>query len=616
MPTPRTSIASRPAASAAKPTSSLQMIPLGGEREIGKNTWAFRYEDDIILLDAGLAFPDESMHGINIVLPDMTYIKQNRDKLRAMVITHGHEDHIGGIPYHLREFDIPVIYGPRLALALLEDKLREVGLLNRTELRPVGPRDIVPLSKNFFAEFIRNTHSFPDSFTVALHTPVGVVIQTGDFKIDHTPVDGERFDLQRLAEHGEKGVLCLISDSTNAEVPGFTPSEASVVPGLTKAIAGAKGRVIITTFASSVHRLNLVLQIAEQQGRVVSLLGRSMLNVVAHARRLGYIRCKDETLQPMHVINSLPDDKVIILTTGSQGEPLAALTRIANGEHPQLQIKPGDTVIWSANPIPGNTLAVTRVIDKLMELGADVIYGKDKGLHVSGHGCQEDQKLMIALTRPKFFVPTHGEYRMLVKHAETAMSMGIPRENIVIIDNGDVVEVNQERIAIVDKVPSGLQMIAASHDGVVMDEMLQERQQIARDGMVTVAISLDSSGRLLCTPQLQSLGLAGEGLSLKGSDLKPLVEDTLKQAWPRFARSLERGRLDIDWAGLKGEIERVVHRFVREQLPGKPTVLVFVQSPEEESVAVTSLPVGEGQPEQERMALGRRRRSSAAVAAS
>jgi ribonuclease J len=379
MRTPRTSVASRSAAAPARPTSSLQMIPLGGEREIGKNTWVFRYEDDIILVDAGLAFPDETMHGVNIVLPDMTYIKQNRDKLRALVVTHGHEDHIGGIPYHLREFDIPVIYGPRLALALLEEKLRDVGLLNRTELRPVGPRDIVPLCKNFFAEFIRNTHSSADSFTIALHTPVGVVIQTGDFKIDHTPVDGERFDLHRLAEHGEKGVLCLISDSTNAEVPGFTPSEAAVVPGLTKAIAEAKGRVIITTFASSVHRLNLVLQIAEQQGRVVSLLGRSMLNVVAHARRLGYIRCKDETLQPMHVINSLPDDKVIILTTGSQGEPLAALTRIANGEHPQLQIKPGDTVIWSANPIPGNTLAVTRVIDKLMELGPMLSTAKTRG---------------------------------------------------------------------------------------------------------------------------------------------------------------------------------------------------------------------------------------------
>lgn len=592
------------------------MIPLGGEREIGKNTWAFRCEDDIILLDAGLAFPSEEMHGVNIVLPDMSYIKQNRDKVRGMVITHGHEDHIGGIPYHLREFDIPVIYGPRLALALLEEKLRDVGLLNRTELRTVGPREIVPLSKHFFAEFIRNTHSFADSFTIALHTPAGVIIQTGDFKIDHTPVDGERFDLQRLAEHGEKGVLCLISDSTNAEVPGFTPSEASVLPGLSRAIAGAKGRVIVTTFASSVHRLNLVLQVAEQQGRVVSLLGRSMLNVVAHARRLGYIRCKDETLQPMHVVNNLPDDQVIILTTGSQGEPLAALTRIANGEHPQLQIKPGDTVVWSANPIPGNTLAVSRVIDKLMELGADVIYGKDKGLHVSGHGCQEDQKLMLALTRPKFFVPTHGEYRMLLKHAETAISMGIPRENIVIIDNGDVVEVSQERIAVVDKVPSGLQMMDDSRAGVVMDKVLQERQQIAKDGMVTVVLSLDTHGRLLYTPQVQTFGLVDEAKALNGSALKPLLEDTLKQGWPHFARSLELGSVDIDWAGLKDQLERVVRRFVREQLRSKPAVVVFVQSPEEESLPLP--PAAEVERRQEGVADAsrRRRRSSAAVAAS
>ncbi|MGQ9836535.1 MAG: ribonuclease J [Cyanobacteriota bacterium] len=614
MPTSRTAVASRPVASSPKP--SVQLIPLGGEREIGKNTWAFRYEDDIILLDAGLAFPDENMHGVNIVLPDMSYIKQNRDKVRAMVVTHGHEDHIGGIPYHLREFDIPVIYGPKLALALLEEKLRDVGLLNRTELRTVSPREIVPLSKHFFAEFIRNTHSFADSFTVALHTPAGVIIQTGDFKIDHTPVDGEHFDLQRLAEHGEKGVLCLISDSTNAEVPGFTPSEASVFPGLVKAIAEAKGRVIITTFASSVHRLNLVLQAAEQQGRVVSLLGRSMLNVVAHARRLGYVRCKDETLQPMHVINNLPDDQVVILTTGSQGEPLAALTRIANGEHPQLQIKPGDTVVWSANPIPGNTISVSRVIDKLMELGANVIYGKDKGLHVSGHGCQEDQKLMLALTRPKFFVPTHGEYRMLIKHAETAMSMGIPRENIVIIDNGDVVEVSQDRIAVVDKVPSGLQMIDDSRAGVVMDEVLQERQQVAKDGMVTVVFSLDSSGQLLYTPQVQTFGLACEAKNLKGSALKSLLENTLKQEWPRFARSLEPGSVDIDWAGLKGQLERVVRRFVREQLPSKPTVVVFIQSPEAESVP--SLPVAGVELRQERVpdTSRRRRRSSTAVVAS
>lgn len=351
-------------------TSAVQMIPLGGEQEIGKNTWVFRCDDDIVLLDAGLSFPDASMHGINIVLPDVTYLKENRDKIRGMIVTHGHEDHIGGIAYHLQEFDIPVIYGPKLALSLLADKLKDAGVLDRTELRTVEPRDIVRIGKNFLAEFIRNTHSFADSFTIALHTPAGVIIQTGDFKFDHTPVDGERFDMQRLAEHGEKGVLCLISDSTNAEVPGFCPSEAVVRSGLRRAFAQAKGRILVTTFASSVHRVNIILQLAEEQGRVVSLLGRSMINVVAHARRLGYIHCKDDTLQPMHVVKNMPDEKVLILTTGSQGEELSAMTRIANKAHRDLEVRPGDTVVFSANPIPGNTIPVVRVIDKLVAQGA------------------------------------------------------------------------------------------------------------------------------------------------------------------------------------------------------------------------------------------------------
>ncbi len=561
-------------------TPAVQLIPLGGEQEIGKNTWAFRCGDDIILLDAGLGFPDASMHGVNIVLPDMTYLKENRDKIRGMVVTHGHEDHIGGIPYHLREFDIPVIYGPKLALALLEEKLKDVGLLNRTQLKTVEPREIVRLGPNFLIEFIRNTHSFADSFTVALMTPAGVIIQTGDFKVDHTPVDGERFDLQRLAEHGEKGVLCLISDSTNAEAPGFTPSEAAVRPGLTKAIAEAKGRVLITTFASSVHRINIILQVAERQGRVVSLLGRSMLNVVAHARRLGYIKCKDETLQPMHVINQMDDSQVIILCTGSQGEPTSAMTRIANGEHNQVQIKKGDTVVFSANPIPGNTIPVVRVIDKLMCLGAHVVYGKDKGIHVSGHGSQEDQKLMLALTQPKFFVPTHGEYRMLVKHAETAVSLGVPRENIVIIDNGDVVEVTENSIQVVDRVKSGLQLMDESRSGVVLDKILQERQQLAKDGMVTVAISLDGQGKLLFDPQIHVAGLVGDMQRLQKGGMRQALERTLEQDWPRFARSLEKGTVDVDWAGLKDALERSARRVVRQQLQSKPSVVLLMQHPE------------------------------------
>ncbi|MDX2271223.1 MAG: ribonuclease J [Cyanobacteriota bacterium] len=612
-------MSTHPARPSSKPTP-VQLIPLGGEQEIGKNTWAFRYEDEIILLDAGLAFPDESMHGINIVLPDMTYVKENRDKIRGMVVTHGHEDHIGGIPYHLRDFEIPVIYGPKLALALLEEKLREAGLLHKTELRTVSPRQVVPLGKNFFVEFIRNTHSFADSFTVALHTPAGVVIQTGDFKIDHTPVDGEYFDLQRLAEHGEKGVLCLISDSTNAEVPGYTPSEASVIPGLSKAIGAAKGRAIITTFASSVHRINIILQIAEQQGRVVSLLGRSMINVVAHARRLGYIRCKDETLQPMHVINHMKDADVIILTTGSQGEPSAALTRIANGEHPQLQIKRGDTVIISANPIPGNVIPVSRVIDKLMSLGAHVVYGKEKGIHVSGHGAQEEQKLMLALTKPKFFVPTHGEYRMLVKHAETAISMGMPPENIVIVNNGDVVQVTEDKIAVVDRVASGIQLIDGSHGaGVVVDKVMQERQQIAKEGLVTVGITVDQAGKLVYQPQVKTFGLAGDPRAISANLLQPTIERVLAAEWSHFARAMERGHVDIDWTGLKDAVERAVRRVVREQIAGKPTVVLMMQSPpvttrstgETEKQTVTDELVKEVQ-----AATRQRKRRSAAVAAS
>lgn len=416
--------------------NAVKIIPLGGLHEIGKNTCVFEYDDEIILLDAGLAFPTDEMHGVNIVLPDVTYLRENRHKIKGMIVTHGHEDHIGGIAFHLKQFDIPVIYGPRLAMAMLEGKLEEAGVRDRTELRSVRPRDVVRIGSSFVVEFIRNTHSIADSFTVAINTPAGVIIHTGDFKFDHTPVDGEFFDLQRLAEHGEKGVLCLISDSTNSEVPGHTPSERSVYPNLDRVLSQATGRLLVTTFASSVHRINMILELAQKHKRVVSVVGRSMLNVIAHARNLGYIKCPDNLLQPLQAIRQLPDENVLILTTGSQGELMSAMTRISRGEHPHLKIRPGDTVVFSANPIPGNTIAVVNTIDRLMMQGAKVVYGREQGIHVSGHGCQEDQKLMIGLTRPKFFLPVHGEHRMLVKHSQTAQSMGIPAENMVIIQNG------------------------------------------------------------------------------------------------------------------------------------------------------------------------------------
>ena len=576
---------------------ALKIIPLGGLHEIGKNTCIFEFNDEIILLDAGLAFPNDEMHGVNIVLPDMTYLRDNRHKIKGMIVTHGHEDHIGGIAYHLKQFDIPVIHGPRLAMALLQGKLEEAGVLDRTVLKTVGPRDVVRIGSSFLAECIRNTHSICDSFTVAIHTPVGVIIHTGDFKVDHTPVDGEFFDFQRLAEHGEKGVLCLLSDSTNAEVPGSTPSERAVYPNLDRVFAQAPGRLLVTTFASSVHRVNMILDLAQKHNRVVSVVGRSMLNVIAHARNLGYIKCPDNLFEPLHAVSNLPPEKVLILTTGSQGEPMAALTRIANGEHRQLKIRQGDTVVFSANPIPGNTIAVVNTIDKLMIQGANVIYGRDKGIHVSGHGAQEDQKLMLALTRPKFFLPVHGEHRMLVQHAKMAQAMGIPAENMVIIDNGDVVEVTADSIGVTGKVPSGLELVDRS--GIVHDSVLKERQQLAADGVVTVAAAVSWEGKLLAKPEIHLRGVVS---SVEKSLLQQLViktiERTLSDRWRDFAKSFDSEQTDVDWVGLQVQIERDLQRLARRELQSSTLVVFLLQSPEEPPVKVT----------------GRRRRSTAKVA--
>ena len=559
---------------------ALKIIPLGGLHEIGKNTCVFEYGDEIILLDAGLAFPTDGMHGVNIVLPDMTYLRENRHKIKGMIVTHGHEDHIGGIPFHLKQFEIPVIYGPRLAMALLEGKLEEAGVTDRTELRTVRPRDIVRIGSYFFVEFIRNTHSIADSFTVAIHTPVGIVIHTGDFKFDHTPVDGEFFDFQKLAEYGEKGVHCLISDSTNSEVPGFTPSERSVFPNLDRIFSQAQGRLLVTTFSSSVHRINMILELAKKHNRVVSVIGRSMLNVIAHARNLGYIKCEDDLLQPLHMTHKLPDSSVLILTTGSQGEPMSAMTRIANGEHRQVKARPGDTIVFSANPIPGNTIAVVGTIDKLMMQGAKVVYGKDQGIHVSGHGCQEDQKLMIGLTRPRFFLPVHGEHRMLVKHSQTAQSAGIPAENMVIIDNGDVIELGKDSIRKAGKVPAGIELVDMSRSGMVNDKVLKERQQLAGDGIVTIAATIDGAGHLFSKPEVHLRGVVSAierpVLQVK---VEEAIEAVLRDRWKEFTRELE-GQIETDWAGLQVQIERELHRLLKRELQSNPLLVFLMQNPE------------------------------------
>jgi ribonuclease J len=580
--------------------AALKIIPLGGLHEIGKNTCVFEYDDEILLLDAGLAFPTDGMHGVNIVLPDTTYLRENEHKIKGMVITHGHEDHIGGIPFHLKQFNIPVMYGPRLALALLEGKLQEAGVADRTQLRSVMPRDFVRIGKHFLVEFIRNTHSIADSFTVAIHTPVGVVIHTGDFKFDHTPVDGECFDIQRLAEYGEKGVQCLISDSTNSELSGFTPSERAVFPNLERIFMQAEGRLVITTFASSVHRVNMILELAEKYGRVVTVLGRSMLNVIAHARALGYIKCRDDLFVQLGAVHKMADQKVVVLTTGSQGEPMAAMTRIANQEHRQVKLRQGDTVVFSANPIPGNTIAVVNTIDKIMMQGAKVVYGRNEGIHVSGHGCQEDQKLMLALTKPRFFLPVHGEHRMLIKHSKTAQSMGVPAENMVIIENGDIVELGDDSIRKNGKVPSGIELMDTSRSGVVTGKILEERQQIAGDGVVTVAVTVTENGKLYSRPEVHLRGVVTTvDRGTLQNNVQEVIESVLTERWGEFARRLPGSEeVEMDWAGLQVQMDSSVMRLLKRELQSSPMLVFFMQNPEE----VVSIPpsgrrvIGNGRP--------------------
>ena len=556
----------------------LRVIPLGGLHEIGKNTCVFEYGDDLMLVDAGLAFPSDGMHGVNVVLPDTAFLRENQKRIRAMIVTHGHEDHIGGIPYHLRHFNIPVIYGPRLAMSMLQGKMEEAGVTDRTTIQTVSPRDVVKVGQHFSVEFIRNTHSISDSFSLAITTPVGVVVFTGDFKFDHTPVDGECFDIQRLAHYGEQGVLCLFSDSTNAELPGFTPPERSVFPNLDRHIGNAEGRVILTTFASSTQRVAMILELAMKHGRKVALLGRSMLNVIAKARELGYMHCPDDLFVPIKQIRDLPDRETLLLMTGSQGEPLAALSRISRGEHPQVQVKTTDTIIFSASPIPGNTISVVNTIDRLMMLGAKVVYGKGEGIHVSGHGSQEDQKLMLALTRPKFFVPVHGEHRMLVAHSRTGHSMGIPADHTLIIDNGDVVELTPDSLRKGDPVKAGIELLDGSRTGIIDARVLKERQQLAEDGVITLLATISSDGAMTSPPRVHLRGVVTTADPRKLSVWSEReITWVLENRWNQLARNTGGKAPEIDWVGVQREVELGLQRRLRRELQVDPLVICLVQ---------------------------------------
>ena len=556
----------------------LRVIPLGGLGEIGKNTCVFEYGDDIMIVDAGLAFPTDGMHGVNVVMPDTTYLRENQKKIRGMVVTHGHEDHIGGISHHLKNFNIPVIYGPPLAMSMLRGKMEEAGVADRTNIEVVGARQVVKVGQHFSVEFVRNTHSISDSFSFAITTPVGVVFFTGDFKFDHTPPDGEPSDIQRMAEYGEKGVLCLFSDSTNSEVSGFTPSEYSVFPNLDRHIAMAEGRVMLTTFASSTHRVAMIIELAMKNGRKVGLLGRSMLNVVGKARELGYMRCPDDLFFPIKQIRDLPDRETLLLMTGSQGESMAALSRISRGEHQHVQLKTSDTVIFSASPIPGNTISVMHTIDRLIRLGAKVIYGKEHGIHVSGHGCQEDQKLMLALTKPKFFVPVHGEYRMQVLHGKTANSMGVPQENILVMQNGDVAELRPESLVQGESVKAGVELLDSTRNGIVDSRVLKERQQLAEDGAITVLAAISIDGVMVAPPRVN---LRGVVTSLDAKKMSFWAEReiswVLENRWKQLSRETGPKSIEVDWMGVQREVEVGLARRIRRELQVEPLILSLVQ---------------------------------------
>ncbi|OAA82684.1 ribonuclease J [Clostridium ljungdahlii] len=550
-----------------KEKDKVKVIPLGGLGEIGKNLTVIEYKNDIIVIDCGLKFPDEEMLGIDIVIPDITYLKKNIDKIRGIFLTHGHEDHIGALPYVLKEINVPV-YGTKLTLGIVESKLREHNLNNVVKLKCVKAKDIIKLD-SMSVEFIRTSHSIADSAALAIHTPIGIILHTGDFKVDYTPIDGSVIDFARLAELGKKGVILMLADSTNVERPGYTMSERTVGKTFQKFFALAKSRIIVATFASNIHRIQQVITAAEKYDRKVAISGRSMENIMEVATNLGYIDIKKNTLINIDNINRYPGNRIVIITTGSQGEPMSALSRMAASEHKKVNIIPGDTIIISANPIPGNEKLVSGVINQLFKKGAEVIYEALADVHVSGHACQEELKLIHTLVKPKFFMPVHGEYRHLKQHKDLAVSLGMPSNNVIIADNGDVIEVSRDSIKKTGTVVSGQIFVDGLGVGDVGNIVLRDRRHLSQDGILTVVITIEKqTGTVIAGPDIISRGFVYVRES----------EDLMEEA-----KELVRGALNeceekhiTEWASIKSNVKEVLRSFLYEKTKRKPMILPII----------------------------------------
>ena len=546
---------------------NLKIIPLGGLDEIGKNITVFEYGNEIVLVDCGLEFPEDDMLGVDLVIPDITYLEKNKEKIKGLVITHGHEDHIGSIPYLLRQINVP-IYATKLTVGLIKNKLEEHKLLASTKLVTVEQGQTVNFG-NIKVEFIRSSHSIPDSVMLAITTPAGTVLHTGDFKVDYTPIDNQLMDLGRIAELGNKGILALLSDSTNAERKGFTMSESSVGEVFDRLFQNNSKRIVVATFASNVHRVQQIVNSAVKYGRKIAVCGRSMINMIETARELGYIESPENLFIDIDMIKNYADDQLVIITTGSQGETMSALTRMAAGEHKKVVITPNDMVIISATPIPGNEKLVSNVINDLMEIGAEVVYSALEDIHVSGHACQEEQKLILALARPKYFIPVHGEYRQLRAHAETAKKMGIPPENIFLLNNGRVLELNKKEAKITTSVPSGRILVDGLGVGDVGNIVLRDRQHLSQDGLIVIVMTMDSStGEIVSGPDVVSRGFVyvRESENLM-EDVKRVIRDEVRMFEENGIR---------DWSTIKSTLKDNLRDYIFQRTKRNPMILPII----------------------------------------